>query len=217
MKKLGAVFLICMPLNAPAQELNIEALSEIRAFAEDFCGDLFDSGSSSGVSVEGSAEARLKGLLDKLADLGIEGSAGFDQEKYVGVIREELGKELQSNRDCRLTVWNDLKAAVLKMDEASTSPATGGGSAPAYRYPFTQTQWLDAANLSGYSKAELRIMRNEIYARYGYSFKSADLRAYFGGQPWYTPQTTDAEAAYKRMTAIERSNVLTIREAEASR
>jgi hypothetical protein len=34
---------------------------------------------------------------------------------------------------------------------------------------------------------ELRLMRNEIYARHGKTFKSKDLRDYFSKQSWYEP------------------------------
>lgn len=35
------------------------------------------------------------------------------------------------------------------------------------------------------SKAELRILRNEIFARHGHSFKSDDLKEYFSSKIWY--------------------------------
>lgn len=38
-----------------------------------------------------------------------------------------------------------------------------------------------------YTKEELRLMRNTIYAQYGYDFKSADLKKYFSQFAWYMP------------------------------
>lgn len=38
------------------------------------------------------------------------------------------------------------------------------------------------------NKNELRICRNWIFARYGYSFSSDDLREYFQSQNWYQPE-----------------------------
>lgn len=37
------------------------------------------------------------------------------------------------------------------------------------------------------SKEELRFIRNEIFARKGYVFKSEDLNSYFKSKPWYAP------------------------------
>jgi hypothetical protein len=43
-------------------------------------------------------------------------------------------------------------------------------------------------DLSGdYTKKELRLMRNTIYAQYGYHFKSPDLKDYFLQFAWYMP------------------------------
>lgn len=93
-------------------------------------------------------------------------------------------------------------------DDSSTS---------GFSYPFTASVWLSESDLSEYSSRDLRIMRNEIYARHGYSFKSADLQDHFSAQAWYNPVSQDAELAYSKMTAIERSNVDTIRKEERSR
>ena len=44
-----------------------------------------------------------------------------------------------------------------------------------------------AVDLSGKSYLELRLLRNEIYARNGYLFKDAALRGYFNTFNWYQP------------------------------
>jgi hypothetical protein len=38
---------------------------------------------------------------------------------------------------------------------------------------------------------ELKVMRNEIYARHGYIFKTTDMRIYFSRQSWYRPLYAD--------------------------
>lgn len=38
-----------------------------------------------------------------------------------------------------------------------------------------------------YSKEELRLLRNTIYAQYGYDFNSPDLKEYFSQFAWYMP------------------------------
>lgn len=47
---------------------------------------------------------------------------------------------------------------------------------------------MEPAELEMWDAAKLRVMRNTIYAAYGYTFKSADLRAHFAGQSWYAPR-----------------------------
>jgi len=56
-----------------------------------------------------------------------------------------------------------------------------------YILPGSDTYYLNESDLSGMSKMELRIARNEIFARYGYIFNSQTLQNYFDQQEWYWP------------------------------
>jgi hypothetical protein len=205
-----------MPTPEPKRQVSEldqgDPLLTIKTFAEELCGSFASGGSDQSVAFQGDAEAKLKGVLEKLTDLGVKGTTNFDSKKYVGVLREELGKELQSVRDCRLTVWQDLKVSVISGQQSVSVNQSSSQS-----LSIVSTGWVETDDLSQYSKSELRVMRNELYAKYGYRFKSADLREYFSAQPWYKPNTDDATVAYKRMTAMERSNVLLIKEEEARR
>jgi hypothetical protein len=44
---------------------------------------------------------------------------------------------------------------------------------------------LGEEDIAGISKEQLRLARNEIYARHGYVFKSQDLQKYFSSKSWY--------------------------------
>ncbi|MEM7654612.1 MAG: YARHG domain-containing protein [Bacteroidota bacterium] len=82
------------------------------------------------------------------------------------------------------------------------------------RYPFTYHRLLTEAELRGYAKAELRLMRNEIFADYGYQFRSEDLQQHFSAQSWYQPTTTDVAAVSPRLNWLEQQNVALIRRLE---
>ncbi|OQY50490.1 MAG: hypothetical protein B6247_21430 [Candidatus Parabeggiatoa sp. nov. 2] len=83
------------------------------------------------------------------------------------------------------------------------------------KYPQTSTRRLRRADIRGKSKRALRLMRNEIYARHGYIFSDPNLKRYFGNQPWYSGNTTDAtKVYYRRLSQIERDNVKLIRRNE---
>lgn len=73
---------------------------------------------------------------------------------------------------------------------------------------------LTETDLKGKSKKELEIMRNSIYARYGYKFKRKDLLDYFSQYSWYNPTTSDMATLYKSMTDIERYNIELIKKQE---
>ena len=51
---------------------------------------------------------------------------------------------------------------------------------------------------------DLDVMRNEIFAEYGYSFTSEKWQTYFDQQPWYIPQYENVD---DRLTDIDRYNV----------
>jgi ketosteroid isomerase-like protein len=62
---------------------------------------------------------------------------------------------------------------------------------------------LTRDDLSGLSAAQLRLLRNAVYARYGRTFQSPDLQAYFQSRPWYRPRADYSERA---LTANDRAN-----------
>jgi hypothetical protein len=70
-------------------------------------------------------------------------------------------------------------------------------------YPEASTRLLTADDVNNLIKGELRYMRNEIYARHGYSFKLADIRQAFDQQAWYMPISTDVRT---KLSAIEVKN-----------
>ena len=47
---------------------------------------------------------------------------------------------------------------------------------------YDKLKFLDLENQSN---ADLKLLRNEIFARHGHSFESEELRKYFNRQPWY--------------------------------
>ncbi len=71
---------------------------------------------------------------------------------------------------------------------------------------------LTPADISSLQTSELRILRNAVYARHGYRFKSADLRDFFGRYRWYTPSknvVSDSE-----LSQTEQANIMLIKSYE---
>ena len=63
-------------------------------------------------------------------------------------------------------------------------------------------------NLATLSPEELRLLRNMIFARYGYAFGSEDLQDWLGKYDWYEPRSTDVN---HRLTWVDDLNVERIR------
>lgn len=71
---------------------------------------------------------------------------------------------------------------------------------------------LNTPYLMNIPREQLRLMRNEILARHGYTFKSKDLRDYFSSKWWYKPGTNNAAI---KLNVIEQTNMELIKSEEA--
>ena len=94
---------------------------------------------------------------------------------------------------------NDIEKANVASIERYES---GRGVSAGFIFSDSDRRLLTPADLRGLSKDELRIARNEIYARRGRYFEAADLKARFEGFPWYSPHTWNP-----KLNAIEEANV----------
>ncbi len=113
----------------------------------------------------------------------------------------------------QVTVDNKSKPSQNTSSPADTkSNRNQQSSALPGEYPFASQRLLTADELKKYSKAELKIMRNEIYARHGYIFIAGrEMDQYFRTQSWYQPKYKDVN---KMFSDIERKNIQTISAAE---
>ena len=71
-------------------------------------------------------------------------------------------------------------------------------------YSYASERVLTEKELMEYGEDELRTIRSEIYARYGYSFKEKDMRYHFEGKDWYMPMSTDVR---EQLSEIEEENI----------
>lgn len=114
----------------------------------------------------------------------------------------------------------------LELTYQSLAPAAPAAPAPARQedtpsipehltkvegYLVAPDHVLSEAELLGRSKAELRVMRNEIFARHGRIFQSADLNAYFSAKPWYKQ---DPNYADSMLSEPDKQNVKILQERE---
>lgn len=79
------------------------------------------------------------------------------------------------------------------------------------KYYEASEKVLDSNTIAKLTKAELRIMRNEIFARYGYIFKSKEMQEYFSKQPWYEASRENVD---KYLSQIEIINIELIKKLE---
>jgi Mg-chelatase subunit ChlD len=91
-----------------------------------------------------------------------------------------------------------------------------------YIFPDSASAQLVEADLKSLSLAELRVARNEIFARHGRQFKDPMLNKWFYSKPWYlkidpkySPKDFDAKPG--QMTASETANIAFILKTEQDR
>ena len=70
-----------------------------------------------------------------------------------------------------------------------------------------ENKLVTEAMLRGLSLHELRLLRNEIYARRGRIFKTLWIQQYFGGQMWYDPKEDFKD---EDVTGTDKTNIETI-------
>lgn len=78
-------------------------------------------------------------------------------------------------------------------------------------YPEASQRILKAKDLEGLNSFDLKVMRNEIYARHGYIFKTQEMKDYFNEQDWYYGRYKNVD---KMLTDIERTNIEFIKKFE---
>jgi len=70
-----------------------------------------------------------------------------------------------------------------------------------------ENKLITEAMLRGLSLHELRLLRNEIYARHGRVFKTLWIQQYFGGQVWYDPKDDFKD---EDISGTDKTNIETI-------
>ena len=75
-----------------------------------------------------------------------------------------------------------------------------------YILPDSDKVLLTDADLEGLSQGELRIARNEIYARHGRTFDDPQLQAYFDACDWYEGTISPSDFQDSSLSEIERAN-----------
>ena len=72
---------------------------------------------------------------------------------------------------------------------------------------------IERRELWDLSQSELRILRNTIYAKYGYIFQSVDLQIYFRQFAWYSAVNTNVD---NYLSEIDKENIFRIQQREKS-
>ena len=104
-----------------------------------------------------------------------------------------------------------LKEEELKRKEQSGSGSSGYDGSSSRLFPEASERSLTARDVENLGLWDLKVMRNEIFADYGYRFKTEEMRDYFSRQRWYSPRYDDVN---NMLTKTEKDNIELIKRYE---
>lgn len=158
----------------------------------------------------------------QIATAQAEAEARAEAERIAEQQRIEAEKKAAEKRAAEKRAA-EKKAAEKKAQEAATqTPAVTQPQAPvtpaintnvaadAFIFP-SDTTLLTAEQLSTLSKADIALIKNEIYARKGHIFTTSKYISYFSGKTWYTPVKT---LYWTDFTETEKANIRLLKEFE---
>jgi len=95
-----------------------------------------------------------------------------------------------------------------------TCRLTSGATTGEGWFPVLSDRLVKKSELANLSRWELRIARNEIFARYGYTFGPKELVNHFGGQSWYKASELSVDEIIAMVSRTEWRNIHLIRQTE---
>ena len=101
---------------------------------------------------------------------------------------------------------NDTETEKNVSEEKNTQAENEPTDAEEYIFPDSSTQKLTESDLESLSGEELRLARNEIYARLGRKFDDETLREYFESKSWYRGTIDPADFSEERLNETEKYN-----------
>jgi hypothetical protein len=105
--------------------------------------------------------------------------------------------------------WSGWESGIYEIGISSAEPVSKCYSG---RFPQASYKKLEPEDLKGKSKPDLKIMRNEIFARYGYKFTpESEMDNYFKQQSWYRAYYDNVNSF---LTRLEIENIGIIKQFE---
>ena len=174
---------------------------------------IYVNGTDAGITVGG---------VGKFGPVSLDGSVGIYAVKTVNsrVFKSDVVTLTEKTKNDVYLSFGSSKSEIESMKQTTpTYVVVNDDDCDSYHYmedyiiPNSDIVKLSSSSISGFTKYELKIARNEIYARHGHVFKDAQLRDYFRNKPWYreNPSFND-----NSVSSIEKYNINLIKGREDS-
>ena len=145
-----------------------------------------------------SAVLRFAEKTKKIWDMGIgrddivESQNDFGEDAYNDDVlgtKEMMEPEEPTDSVDEVVEDNETEEDLVYQEESEAEEADGTNldEAEGYILPGSDCRYITVSELEGLSADELRLARNELYARHGRIFQDEGLRNYFNSLDWYEP------------------------------
>ncbi len=184
-----------------------------------------------------SVPAALRTTLDKVFPDLVGLSAKEAEEKYVPylTVSYSAGDSAQGAYETGLylyTIYPDTSGTLAEENVVeikkkgvapvvSSDPPAEGSAAPVegadsnyYILPQSSQRLITYVDIQDFTKQDMMLARNEIFARHGRIFSDEEVRSYFEAQSWYNGTIAPEDFDTSMLSAIEQKNISFIKEYE---
>ncbi|HHV98546.1 MAG TPA: YARHG domain-containing protein [Clostridiaceae bacterium] len=129
-----------------------------------------------------------------------------DKVKDKGNEDSEVGSEPAVNESEPAAIDETSEAIASDANNIAADANNESVAEPDFLFP-SDSELITEEYLMELTKDEVALLRNEIFARHGYIFRTEPFRTYFSNKPWYTPNENFDDSL---LSEIEKANVNTI-------
>ena len=134
---------------------------------------------------------------------GLINAEDYQSPEMASVEEYSFDQKLQTNSDEAVSE-NNVQSQIPEMAAATEN----------FILPGSDSRYIDMNEINYMSKEELRLARNEIYARHGRQFEAEDLIQYFVSQPWYNGSVSPEQFDESVLNEFEKANLNLIKSIE---
>jgi glucan-binding YG repeat protein len=111
-------------------------------------------------------------------------------------------------------VISEEEGTAEKQGTESGNWSSTEGVQPEYLIYDGTSRYLSREELKYFTAWDLRLARNEIFARRGRAFQDEMLAAYFSSKSWYSISTSSSQYDYEQLNVYEKANISLIQDLE---
>ncbi len=174
-----------------------------------------------GLSVEGDELRQVAVETSSGSSASITGASLTGDEMIVTFERvyENLGSPEDDYDKMQTAILKKTDTGRYRVDTIMDGTLESNGDATSasdgdYILSDSSSRYLTRDELSGLSAEELRLARNEIYARHGRKFDDTELQSYFNGKDWYEGTINPDDFKESMLNEYEKANIETIQALE---